>query len=140
MGSSCWLFLTVKANGDGRKSQLAIEYSYQVRESSPDMWVFWVHASNTARFEEGYRKIAERIKIAGWDNREVNILQLVNNWLCDEANGRWFMIIDNADDARIFSHPVDESKIGDNSNKAELSEALSEYLPQSQNEIGRAHV
>ena len=123
----------MKANGDGRKSQLAIEYSYQVRESSPDTWVFWVHASSTARFEEGYRKIAERIKIAGWDNREVNILQLVSNWLCDEANGRWFMIIDNADDASIFSHPVDESKIGDNSNKAELPEALSEYLPQSQN-------
>ena len=116
------------------------------------MWVFWVHASNAARFEEGYRKIAERIKISGWDNREVNILQLVNNWLCDEANGRWFMIIDNADDAKVFSHPVDESKVGDNSNKAVLSEALSEYLPQSQNgsilvtsrsqdvEIGRAHV
>ena len=31
--------------------------------------------------------VAERIKIAGWDNREVNILQLVNTWLCDEANG-----------------------------------------------------
>jgi hypothetical protein len=97
------------------------------------MWVFWVHASSAARFEEGYRKIAERIRIAGWNNWEVNILQLVNNWLCDEANGRWFMIIDNADDARVFSHPVDKSKIDDNSNKAILSEALSEYLPQSQN-------
>ncbi|KAN0081980.1 P-loop containing nucleoside triphosphate hydrolase protein [Elaphomyces granulatus] len=42
------------------KSQLAIEYSYQVRESSPDMWVFWVHASSAARFQEGYREIAER--------------------------------------------------------------------------------
>ena len=42
------------------------------------------------------------------------------------------MIIDNADDARVLSHPVDESRI-DNSNKAVLSEALSEYLPQSQN-------
>ena len=69
----------MKANGDDRKSQLAIEYSYQVRESSPDMWVFWIHASSAARFEEGHRKIAERTKIAGWDNQEVNILQLVNN-------------------------------------------------------------
>ena len=135
LGGFQLLFSIVKANGDGRKSQLAIEYSYQIRESSPDMWVFWVHASSAARFEEGYRKIAERIKIAGWDNPEVNILQLVNNWLCDEANGRWFLIIDNADDTRVFSHQVDESKIGDNtsSNKTVLSEALSEYLPQSQN-------
>jgi hypothetical protein len=54
----------MKVNEDGRKSQLAIEYSYQVRESSPDMWVFWVHASSAARFQEGYREIAERVKIA----------------------------------------------------------------------------
>jgi len=115
------------------KSQLAIEYSYQVRESSPDMWVFWVHASSAARFQEGYRKIAQRVKVAGWDSPEADILQLVNNWLCDEANGRWFMVIDNADDASVFLHPVDESKVGDNSNKAALSETLSEYIPQSQN-------
>ncbi|KAN0069055.1 TPR-like protein [Elaphomyces granulatus] len=115
------------------KSQLAIEYSYQVRESSPNTWVFWVHASSAARFEEGYRKIAQRVKISGWDNPEVNILQLVNNWLCDEANGRWFMVMDNADDASVFLKWPYESKIGANSNKAALSEALPEYLPQSQN-------
>ncbi|KAN0082306.1 TPR-like protein [Elaphomyces granulatus] len=115
------------------KSQLAIEYSYQVRESSPDMWVFWVHASSTARFQEGYREIAERVKIAGWDNPDANILRLVNNWLRNEVNGRWFMVIDNADDASVFLHSVDESKVGDNSNEAALSEDLSEYLPQSQN-------
>jgi hypothetical protein len=113
----------VRANDEGRKSQLAIEYSYQARDSSPDMWVFWVHASSVARFQEGYREIAERVKIAGWDKPEANILQLVNNWLRDEASGRWFMVIDNADDASVFLHSVDESKIGD----------LSEYLPQSQN-------
>jgi hypothetical protein len=43
------------------------------------------------------------------------------------------MIIDSADDARVFSNPVDESKTGDNSNEAALSEDLLEYLPQSQN-------
>jgi hypothetical protein len=127
------LFSTVQANDEGRKSQLAIEYSYQVRESSPDIWVFWVHASSAARFQEGYREIANRVKIAGWDNPETNILQLVNNWLRNEANGRWFMVIDNADDASVFLHSADESKVGDDSNKAALSEDLSEYLPQSQN-------
>src|SRR6266567_3302214 len=89
VGFHCYICLTVKANDDGRKSQLAIEYSYQVRESLPDMWVFWVHASSAARFEEGYRKIAERAKIAAWDNPEADILRLVNSWLSDETNGRW---------------------------------------------------
>jgi hypothetical protein len=43
------------------------------------------------------------------------------------------MVIDNADDASVFLHSVDERKVGDNSNEAALSEDLSEYLPQSQN-------
>ncbi|KAI9767614.1 MAG: hypothetical protein M1839_004471 [Geoglossum umbratile] len=83
------------------KSQLAVEYSYRVRDISPDTWVFWVHASSIARFEEGYRKIAERAKLPGWDQPDVDILRLVYSWLCDEANGRWAMIIDNVDDVEI---------------------------------------
>ncbi|CRG88498.1 hypothetical protein PISL3812_05529 [Talaromyces islandicus] len=32
------------------KSQIAIEYTYRIRESAPNTWTFWVHASNTTRF------------------------------------------------------------------------------------------
>lgn len=66
--------------------------------------MFWVHASNGARFEEGYRKIAGRVKLHGWDDSRADILWLVSNWLCDRSNGRWLMIIDNADDADVFSN------------------------------------
>jgi hypothetical protein len=74
LGKFQLLCSTVQANDKGSKSQPAIEYSYQVRESSPDMRVFWVHASSAARLEEGYRDIAKRAKIAVWDNPEANIL------------------------------------------------------------------
>lgn len=96
------------------------------------MWVFLVHASSVARFEEGYRKIAETTQIPGWENPEADILRLVHTWLSDEANGRWFMIVDNADDAHIFSHPADECQIDSNAT-APSAKALSEFLPQSQN-------
>jgi hypothetical protein len=33
----------------------------------------------------------------------VDIFWLVYNWLCDERNGRWLMILDNADDDQVFS-------------------------------------
>jgi predicted ATPase len=36
------------------KTQTAIEYSSRVRESTPDTWVFWIHASNRARLEQSY--------------------------------------------------------------------------------------
>ncbi|KAJ5366060.1 hypothetical protein N7541_000001 [Penicillium brevicompactum] len=84
------------------KTQTAIEYSYRVRESTPDMWVFWIHASNAARLEQGYQQIAAVAEIPGRDDLKMNILQLVYQWLCDPRNGRWLMVLDNADDDGIF--------------------------------------
>ncbi|KAL5360970.1 hypothetical protein BJX96DRAFT_175795 [Aspergillus floccosus] len=84
------------------KTQAAIEYAYRVRESAPDTWVFWIHASNAARLEQGYQEIAAVAEIPGRDNPKTNILQLVYRWLCDARNGRWLMVLDNADDDGVF--------------------------------------
>jgi tetratricopeptide (TPR) repeat protein len=73
-----------------------------VRESTPDTWVFWIHASNTARLEQGYQQIATVAEIPGRDDPKINILQLVYQWLCDARNGRWLVVLDNADDDGIF--------------------------------------
>ncbi|KAJ5893421.1 hypothetical protein N7495_005112 [Penicillium taxi] len=93
-----------------RKTQTAIEYSYRVRESTPDIWVFWIHASNAARLEQGYQQIAVVAEIPGRDDLKTNIFQLVYQWLCDTRNGRWIMVLDNADDNSIFfsSNTCDE--------------------------------
>ncbi|KAL9591261.1 MAG: hypothetical protein Q9179_007901 [Wetmoreana sp. 5 TL-2023] len=94
------------------KSQLAIEYSYQVRDSSSETWVFWIHASSKARIEEGYRRIAEATRLPRRDDPKVDILQLVRAWLCDESNGRWVTIVDNADDSSVLSDLAGESSNG----------------------------
>ena len=103
------------------KSQLAIEFSHRTREDHPRKWVFWVHAGNTARFREGYKTIAEEAKIDGRDKTN-NILQLVSNWLCVEANGQWVMIVDNADDQEVLFKQIPGDSAGN---------SLSDYLPQS---------
>ncbi|KAJ5718746.1 hypothetical protein N7488_004392, partial [Penicillium malachiteum] len=56
------------------KTQMAIEYSYRVREFTADMWVFWIHASNASRLEQGYQQIATAAEITGWDDLKTNIL------------------------------------------------------------------
>ncbi|KAL5043005.1 hypothetical protein BDW71DRAFT_210605 [Aspergillus fruticulosus] len=94
------------------KSQTAIEYSYRVRESAPDMWVFWVHASNKDRFEQGYQQIASLGEIPGRDNSKTNILQLVYQWLCDLRNGHWLMVLDNADDDTMVFDADDPNSQG----------------------------
>ena len=42
------------------------------------------------------------MKIPGHDKPGANILQLVSNWLSEESNGRWLMIVDNADDVDLL--------------------------------------
>jgi hypothetical protein len=51
------------AKQEESKSQLAIEYAYRVRDTDPDMWVFWVHASSATRFKESYRNIVARLRL-----------------------------------------------------------------------------
>ncbi|KAF1966818.1 hypothetical protein BU23DRAFT_312572, partial [Bimuria novae-zelandiae CBS 107.79] len=116
------------------KSQIAIEYAYRVREAAPQTWVFWVHASNAVRFEQAYRDIAAKVQLPGHDDPKADTLRLVHNWLCDERNGWWLMILDNADDDDVF-FSADE----DTGGTAQTNEATSQkrplatFLPQTPN-------
>ncbi|KAF2193987.1 TPR-like protein, partial [Zopfia rhizophila CBS 207.26] len=109
------------------KSQLAIQYCHDVRDVSPQTFVFWVHASTKARFEEANRDIADRLELLGRNDPKVDVLRLVRNWLCDETNGTWVMVLDNADDIKMF-YPK-QTRAEDRMATAPLAA----YLPQSRN-------
>ncbi|KAF2794183.1 hypothetical protein K505DRAFT_242718, partial [Melanomma pulvis-pyrius CBS 109.77] len=113
------------------KSQLAIQYCHDVREreASPRTWVFWVHASTRARFEEAYRGIADQLELPGRYDPKINTLQLVRNWLRDDANERWTMVLDNADDIEVFH--LKQKRRRDDSE--DMPAALAAFLPQSRN-------
>jgi hypothetical protein len=115
-----------------RKSQIAIEYAYRVRESAPQTWVFWVHASNAGRFRQAYTNIAAKIELPGRDDPNADILRLVYNWLCDERNGRWLIILDNADDDHQVFHSTSED-LGDVAHETDMAALLASFLPQSPN-------
>lgn len=115
------------------KSQLAIEYAHCLRERSPQTWVFWVHAGTQARFAEGYQRIAEMVKMHGWDEPKADVLRLVRSWLCDESNGSWLMIIDNADDSGIFFPSLEAIQASTAANADSSMTPLSDFLPRSSN-------
>lgn len=118
----------------GRKSQIAIEYAYRVRESVSQIWVCWIHASDFVRFEQAYRDIATKVELPGRDDPEVYILRLVYNWLCDKRNGQWLMILDNADDADVFFHPDTELQAtGQASSGFSGKKPWASFLPQTSN-------
>jgi tetratricopeptide (TPR) repeat protein len=110
------------------------------------MWVFWVHASNAARFEQAYREIAAQVELPGRDDPKTDILRAVHSWLCDESNGRWLMVVDNADDDRVFASASGRNDLGGGGvdggsathaqetgpvEKAEAVAPLASFLPQA---------
>ncbi|KAK5189805.1 hypothetical protein LTR92_010265 [Exophiala xenobiotica] len=115
------------------KTQVAVEYAYRIQEKTPKPWVFWVHASSESRFEESYRSIAQRLQLPGWQKPKADILGMVHNWLSDENNGRWTMVVDNADDEKV----IFELRSGEMDPGAPTTSlagrSLAEYLPTSRN-------
>jgi tetratricopeptide (TPR) repeat protein len=81
-----------------RKSQLAIEYSYEFNAQFPDIPVLWINAGSQARRDESYRKIAQTLSIRGCMDSTANPQKLVANWLLDNSIEGWLLILDNADD------------------------------------------
>ncbi|CAI9627914.1 unnamed protein product [Alternaria burnsii] len=114
------------------KSQLALQYAHSIRDAAPQTFVFWVHASTQARFEEAYKDIANRLQLPGRDDPKANVLRLVHDWLRDEANGQWVMVVDNVDDVDIFFPSRKRQRHG-NETDVSAQIPLATYLPQSRN-------
>jgi hypothetical protein len=92
--------------------------------------VFWVHASNAARFEESFREVADRLMIPGRQKQTANIFQLVRDWLCDERKGKWVLILDNVDDAGFLVEARRTGQEGQTSGtESGKSRSLVSYLP-----------
>jgi hypothetical protein len=98
------------------------------------MWVFWVHASNAARFEQSFRDIADHAKIFGRQNPTANIFQLVHDWLLDDRKGKWVFILDNVDDASFLVEARSTGQDGQtNGISSRNLRPLVAYLPQCPN-------
>ncbi|KAK3368303.1 P-loop containing nucleoside triphosphate hydrolase protein [Podospora didyma] len=113
------------------KSQLAIEYAHRIAEQQPDKWVFWVYAGTQARVEEGFRTIADAVKLPGRNQPKADIPQLMYSWLSNERNGRWIMILDSADNRDVLYNA--NSSPSPTSSDAHDRRSFATYLPQSRN-------
>ncbi|RDW85279.1 hypothetical protein BP6252_02869 [Coleophoma cylindrospora] len=93
------------------KSQIAIEYSYRLRAKDPSIWVFWVYAASFDRIEQCFRSIAVVLAVPGCDDPKADIFALVSRWLKDAGNGKWLMILDNADDINVFRQTLSRQDV-----------------------------
>ena len=86
--------------------------------------MLWIHASNTARFEQSVRDVADQLKLPGRKNPKTDLLQLFRSWLRDENKGRWLVVLDNADNANVLLEPPATS-----GEAAHTSQRRIDYIP-----------
>ena len=103
------------------KSQIAVEYAFQLQNKSPETSIFWVYTSAGVSFEEAYIRIATTCKIPGLSDPKTNPLQLVRDWLESTYPLKWLMIIDNVDSYETFFKENIHGK------------PMVDYIPQSTN-------
>ena len=90
--------------------------------------MFWIHGSGHTRFEESYQKIAERLAFPGLDDTSQQTLVHVRDWLSDEANRPWLLVLDNVDDVEVAFRSTSHSCSG---SKKHTHEPLVNWLPRS---------
>jgi tetratricopeptide (TPR) repeat protein len=113
-----------------RKSQIAIAYIYWLRRQQLEMSTFWIHAATVDKFRQGYLEIAQRCQIPGVNDSNADIPQLVKDWLLDEKNGEWLMVIDNADDsADFFKTGTDQQHGSEVQTDSAIRPKLNHYIP-----------
>ncbi|KAI0476806.1 hypothetical protein F4859DRAFT_514138 [Xylaria cf. heliscus] len=105
------------------KTQVTLAYVFWLHNTSPDVSIFWVHASSINRFRQAYAEIAEECQVPGYDDPKVDVLSLLKKWLEQKNRGRWLMVIDNADDAQFFCRSAEFSG-------AEDEKYLGRYIPE----------
>ncbi|KAK1962871.1 hypothetical protein LY78DRAFT_642439 [Colletotrichum sublineola] len=111
------------------KTQVALAFSYWVRENYSDVSVFWVHAASSDRFRQAFTAMAEELRIHGHDDSKADVPMLVRRWLERKERGRWIMVIDNADDKELFFPSDSGSSNTSKERSAPLSSRLGNYLP-----------
>lgn len=62
-----------------------------------------MYAKDVSSIQADFRKIAEVVRIPGWDDNDADIFTSVRDWLRNESNGPWVMILDNVDDPNVLT-------------------------------------
>ncbi|KAK5049487.1 hypothetical protein LTR84_004416 [Exophiala bonariae] len=104
------------------KSRIALDLAYRTKVQRPRHSVFWVEATNNLTFERDYFAIGKLLKIPGIDENQADIKLVVKRYLSLPIAGKWFLIIDNADD---------EDNWGVSASESEEQMNLGDYLPES---------
>ncbi|KAF4959264.1 hypothetical protein FSARC_10780 [Fusarium sarcochroum] len=101
------------------KTQIALDYAYRRCDADDKCCVFWVHADNQATFAADYKSIGKKLQV----NQRLDGSDLLNAVRDEiEAQSKWVMVLDNADDLRLFG-------VGQQTKEDGMTDSLYKYVP-----------
>ncbi|KAF2993765.1 hypothetical protein E8E13_001931 [Curvularia kusanoi] len=115
----CQKMSIVGLGGTG-KTQVALQFAYEVKETQPDWSIFWVSAVSMESFEQACTGIVQALHIRsrGGEGQD-DPKELVKEYLSSSRARQWLLVVDNADDPDMLFG-------------SEQSEGIVDYLPKSE--------
>ncbi|KAM0169104.1 hypothetical protein ACHAPF_010290 [Botrytis cinerea] len=104
------------------KTQIALEYAYRCRDKNSSS-IFWIRADSEATFVQDYSDLAKIARLSS-DLKAEDLLNAVKQWIENQKD--WVLILDNADDLRIFKESYSTSE-----NKQAHDPKLLRFIPRS---------
>ncbi|WQF76535.1 Putative AAA+ ATPase domain, tetratricopeptide-like helical domain superfamily [Colletotrichum destructivum] len=105
--------------GGSGKTQVALEFAYRRADDDSSCAIFWVHADTEATFTQDYALIARKAGLSAPNSEE--LLTAVCHFI--ETQPRWLLVLDNADNLRLFGVGVTPSS------EQASSKSLNSYVP-----------
>lgn len=86
------------------KTQIALSFSYSVKDNWPEYSIFWVPAWSMEAFEQACAEIAGILRTSDGQGEESrrDVRRLVRHHLSETTAGKWLLIVDNADDMDLL--------------------------------------
>ena len=84
------------------KTQIALQFAYQIRDEAPDCSIFWISAISREGLEQTYADIVQKLRVPGWEDKGADSKALLQRYLSEKSAGQWLLIFDNADDIDMW--------------------------------------
>ncbi|KAF1833407.1 purine and uridine phosphorylase [Decorospora gaudefroyi] len=111
--------MSIVGLGGMGKTQVALQFAFEVKEAQPEWSIFWLPAVSMESFEQACAGIVQALHIPRKRKEEDDSKELVKQYLSSSRARRWLLVVDNADNPNILFG-------------SEQLEGIVDYLPESE--------